>query len=45
MKKENRVYLMYPEDILIEMNRITEYIQYYSSGEFKKIIKSRELMI
>ena len=45
MKKENRSYRMYLEDILTAMNRIAEYIEGYSFGEFKRDYKTVDAVI
>ncbi|MBW8330814.1 MAG: DUF86 domain-containing protein [Prolixibacteraceae bacterium] len=45
MKKENRSYRMYLEDILTAMNRIAEYIEGYSFGDFKQDYKTVDAVI
>ena len=45
MKKENRTYLMYLEDIQTAMTRIAEYINTYSFIKFKKDNKTVDAVI
>ena len=45
MKKENRTYLMYLEDIQIAMNRIAEYIVGMDLYKFKKDYKTVDAVI
>ncbi|MDA3906299.1 MAG: DUF86 domain-containing protein [Bacteroidales bacterium] len=45
MKKENRTYQIYLEDILLSMNRIAEYIEGYSFIEFKKDYRTVDAVI
>ncbi len=40
LKKENRTYKMYLDDILVSMNRISEYIENYTFIDFKKDYKN-----
>ena len=45
MKKEERTYLMYLEDIEIAMNRIAEYIDGFTFNDFKKDYKTVDAVI
>ena len=45
MKKENRTYLMYFEDIILAMKRIAEYIEGLSFVRFKKDYKTVDAVI
>lgn len=45
MKKEDRTYKMYLEDILLAMNRIAEYIADQSFIEFKRDYKTVDAVI
>ncbi len=45
MKKRNRNYLMYLEDIITSMDRIAEYIDGLSFDEFKKDYKTADAVI
>lgn len=45
MKKENRTYLMYLEDIQTSMNRIAEYIDGMSFIQFKRDYKTVDAVI
>jgi len=45
MKKENRAYLMYLEDILTAMNRIAEYIDGMDFYKFKRDYKTVDAVI
>ena len=45
MKKEDRTYIMYLEDLLIAMNRIAEYIEGMSFMEFKRDYKTVDAVI
>lgn len=45
MKKEDRPYLMYLEDILVSMNRIFEYIEGYTFTKFKMDYKTVDAVI
>ena len=45
MKKEDRNYLMYLEDIVRSMSRIAEYIEGYTFDQFKKDYKTVDAVI
>lgn len=45
MKKENRTYIMYLEDIQLAMSRIAEYIDGYTFIEFKRDYKTVDAVI
>ena len=45
MKKEERTYLMYLEDIELAMNRIAEYIDGYTFIDFKRDYKTVDAVI
>lgn len=45
MKKEDRTYRMYLEDIQLAMNRIAEYIYGFTFSEFKKDYKTVDAVI
>jgi uncharacterized protein with HEPN domain len=45
VKKENRSYLMYLEDILLAMDRIAEYISGFSFLDFKQDYKTVDAVI
>ena len=45
MKKEDRTYKMYLEDLLIAMTRIAEYIHGYTFSEFKRDYKTVDAVI
>lgn len=45
MKKENRTYRMYLEDIQLSMNRIAEYIDGLTFAQFKKDYKTVDAVI
>lgn len=45
MKKDNRTYLMYLDDILLSMNRIAEYIIGYDFIKFKQDYKTVDAVI
>jgi len=45
MKKENRTYRMYLEDILTAINRISEYIDNYTFIDFKRDNKTVDAVI
>jgi len=45
VKKEDRTYLMYLEDIILAMNRISEYIQSHTVESFKKDYKTIDAVI
>ena len=45
MKKDNRTYIMYLEDIQIAMERIAEYIQGYDFIQFKRDYKTVDAVI
>jgi len=45
MKKEERTYIMYLEDILSGMSRIAEYIEGYDFEKFKKDYKTVDAVI
>ncbi len=45
MKKENRTYQMFLDDIQIAMNRIAEYIKGYDFEHFKKDYKTVDAVI
>jgi uncharacterized protein with HEPN domain len=45
LKKENRTYKMYLEDIIIAMNRISEYIEDYTFIDFKRDYKTVDAVI
>lgn len=45
MKKENRTYKMYLDDILLSINRISEYIDGYTFVDFKKDYKTVDAVI
>lgn len=45
MKKKDRDYKMYLEDLLIAMTRIAEYIEGYSFPEFKRDYKTVDAVI
>ena len=45
MKKEDRTYIMYLEDLLLAMNRIAEYIEGMSFMDFKRDYKTVDAVI
>ncbi len=45
MKKKDRTYLMYLEDIQLAMSRIAEYVQGYDYKRFKKDYKTADAVI
>ncbi len=45
MEKENRMYLMYLEDIQTAMNRIAEYIDGLTFADFKRDYKTVDAVI
>ena len=45
MKKENRTYSMYLDDILLSINRISEYIEGYTFSDFQKDYKTVDAVI
>jgi len=45
MKKEDRTYKMYLDDILLSINRISEYTEGYSFSDFKKDYKTVDAVI
>lgn len=45
MKKEDRTYKMYLDDILLAMNRISEYTEGYTFTSFKKDYKTVDAVI
>ena len=45
MKKEDRTYIMYLEDLLLAMNRIAEYIEGMSFIDFKRDYKTVDAVI
>ena len=45
MKRENRLYTMYLDDILESMNRIAEYISGYDFVQFKRDYKTVDAVI
>jgi uncharacterized protein with HEPN domain len=45
MKKENRTYRMYLDDILLSINRISEYTERYTFADFKKDYKTVDAVI
>ncbi len=45
MKKEDRIYIMYLEDLLLAMNRIAEYIEGMSFIDFKRDYKTVDAVI
>ena len=45
MKKENRTYKMYLDDILLSINRITEYTEGFTFADFKKDYKTVDAVI
>jgi len=45
MKKEDRTYIMFLEDILTSMNRIAEYIDGYNFETFKRDYKTVDAVI
>ncbi len=45
MKKEDRTILIYLEDILLAINRITEYIDGFTFSDFKKDYKTVDAVI
>jgi len=45
LKKENRTYIMYFEDIILSMNRIAEYIDGHSFVRFKRDYKTVDAVI
>jgi uncharacterized protein with HEPN domain len=45
MKKENRTYSMYLDDILLSINRISEYTEGYTFADFKKDYKTVDAVI
>ncbi|HSV87595.1 MAG TPA: DUF86 domain-containing protein [Bacteroidales bacterium] len=45
MKRENRTYIMYLEDMNLAMERIAEYIHGYSLGKFKQDNKTVDAVI
>lgn len=45
MKKENRSYKLYLEDIQLAMERITEYIAEYTFSDFKEDYKTVDAVI
>jgi len=45
MKKENRTYRMYLDDILLSINRISEYTQGYTFEDFKKDYKTVDAVV
>ncbi len=45
LKKEDRTYIMYLEDLLLSMNRIAEYIEGMSFMDFKRDYKTVDAVI
>lgn len=45
MKKKNRTYLIYLDDIIMSMNRIAEYIKGYTFQDFKRDYKTVDAVI
>ena len=45
MKKENRTYKMYLDDVLLSINRISEYTEGYTFLDFKKDYKTVDAVI
>ncbi len=45
MKRENRTFILYLEDLLLAMNRVAEYIEGMSFAEFKKDYKTVDAVI